>query len=300
MMPTETKLMKLLHLFTGALATTAFWSWVFLYILLAPIVAMPFYNFMLFFPDRHAYDVKKQIASMKTLLGAEKQDVFFHSPKGVRLHGWLFQLPGEKPVVLVSHGNAGSIVHRLPLAFNLLASGVSVFLYDYEGYGLSDGHPSLETICQDSISAYDYLSKEKKYAHEKIIGYGESLGTGVTCYLALHRNFSKIVLQAPFVSLPSAAGDHFIWLKLYPQFLFPSPHLDNLAVLSKPHPPVLLLHGMLDSTLSYHYSEDIMKKALASVQLVLLPHADHNDIGIVDKELFLTSLRSFWKSQKRE
>jgi len=287
-------MMKFIRLFTKTLAIVIFGTLIVLYIVLAPVIAMPLYNFILFFPDKHVYNVDKEIASMKTLLGAEKEDVFFLSPKGVKLHGWLFQLPGDKPIVLVSHGNAGSLVHRLPLAFNLLVSGVSVFLYDYEGYGLSDGHPSLGSICQDGLAAYDYLNKEKKYPSEKIIGYGESLGTGVTCYLSSQRSLSKLVLQAPFVSLMNAGGDHFFWLKLYPPFLFPKQPLDNLAILSRPHPPVLLVHGMADSILSYHYSEEIMKKALPPVQLLLLPHANHNDIGAVDRDLFLSALQRFW------
>jgi hypothetical protein len=201
---------------------------------------------------------------------------------------------------LVSHGNGGNIAYRLPLAFNLLQSGVSVFLYDYEGYGASEGSPSIEAICKDGLSAYDYLIAVKKYQPANIIGYGESVGTGITSYIASQRHFTGIVLQSPYTSLIQAGCDSLPWLRLYPHFLFPKPELNNVEIFTHPHPPLLIIHGKRDSILSYHYSEQIMKRALPPAELVLLPHAGHNDAPSVDKDLLMPALKAFWKSLKED
>ncbi len=72
---------------------------------------------------------------MKNLLGVHWKDLVFYTPDKIKLHGWLFRLPGNKSVAMISHGNGGNIFYCLPMTFNLLRSGVSVFMYDYEGYG---------------------------------------------------------------------------------------------------------------------------------------------------------------------
>jgi uncharacterized protein len=97
----------------------------------------------------------------------------------VKLHGWFFPANNGSPrkhfTALVCHGNAGNISHRLGLAQLLLQTGVTVFLFDYRGYGRSKGRPSEQGTYLDAQSAYAWLER-KGFAGTNIIAFGESLG----------------------------------------------------------------------------------------------------------------------------
>src|SRR3990167_400700 len=115
------------------------------YIVFSPRVACALFSQILFFPHP-----ANELYGIKALAGVPKQDVFFLSAGGRKLHGWLFEKPGARKTVLFLHGNAGNISHRLGFAGSLLDAGASVFLFDYGGYGLSEGSPDLRRVLEDS------------------------------------------------------------------------------------------------------------------------------------------------------
>lgn len=263
------------------------------YTLLNPLSAKSLYEKVLFYPDKCKYDQQSMFNQIHQLFKVKKRDVFFRASNGKRLHAWYFKLPGATKTFLVSHGNAGNIAHRIPLAASLLAAGASVFLYDYQGYGESEGSASTEAIVEDVLSTYDYLIKQEKLLPGNIIAYGESLGCAVSCELMVRRPVKGLVLQSGFASLLSTARDKFPWLWSYPDCCFSGPKLDNLAVLQKPHPPLLLIHGANDELLPCRYSEQMYALALAPKKLVKLPNCGHNDVGIVDSQLYLSAIKDF-------
>lgn len=240
------------------------------YLLFSPIVAMPFYNTVIFHPFVTGHYEFNEISSLR------KQDVFFLS-QGKRLHGWYFFNPTAQNVVLISHGNAGNITHRKSLIKMILDSQNSVFIYDYQGYGLSHGSPSVEGCCADAIAAYDQLSKMKSVSQE-IVLYGESLGTGVTCQLAQHRKASRIILQSAFQSLPQIAREKIPVAALYPPFFFPANKLDSKAFLQGSQTPVLLIHGTKDDIIPSRNSIELYKTCKGTKQLIELSAAGHNDV----------------------
>ncbi|MBX9573968.1 MAG: alpha/beta hydrolase [Candidatus Obscuribacterales bacterium] len=241
------------------------------YLLFSPIVAMPFYNSIIFHPFVAGDYFVEQIA------GVKKQDVFFQSAER-KMHAWYFSKPGAKNLVLISHGNAGNLTHRKALIQLLLESGASVFIYDYEGFGRSDGSPSVDNCCNDALAAYDCVSKQLKIPSEAIIVYGESIGTAFTCQLASKRTVSKIVLQSGFSSLLQIANEKVPLIALYPKELFMCNHLDSAAYLKGAHPPVLIIHGQKDEIIPAHNSDDLYRVASGSKFIVKLPEAGHNDV----------------------
>jgi fermentation-respiration switch protein FrsA (DUF1100 family) len=264
-----------------------------LYILLSPVVAAPLYNFLLFRPDRTTYNLDTVFSQIETAFKTKKQDVWIVPPDSNKIHAWYFSLPNARRTFLISHGNAGNIAHRSILIATLLKSGGSVLIYDYEGYGSSEGKPSRPAVVEDGVAAYDYLTKVKKIAGKDIILYGESLGCGVSCQISKQRQVGAIILQSGWTSLMAAARDRLKLLWLYPKFCFSEPSLDNLAVLTQKHPPLLLIHGKKDNILPARYSEELYAKACAPKQLLLLPDAEHNDIGIVDMPQYFLGISKF-------
>lgn len=249
-----------------------------LYVIFVPRFWGSTLNRFIFFPDKRSYELRDNILFLKKHFQVDYECLKIPTENGEKLNAWLFLLPHAKKIALVSHGNAGNICYRLPLANMLLASGLSVLLYDYEGYGESSGKPTVTNVVNDGVAAFDYLVKEKNWQPENIVLYGESLGTGVTCELARKRKPGGLILQSGFYSLCQTGRDLIAWLKLYPDCLFPEPHMNNALTLSQPHPPVLIMHGMVDNILNYHNSEKLMAESVPPKQLLLLPHAGHNDI----------------------
>src|SRR5580658_9541358 len=131
-------------------------------------------------------------------LGHPFEDVFIPVENGQRVNAWYFPASNTaSPVILVFHGNAGNISHRLDLASLLLEAGAGVLLLDYRGYGQSDGKPGEEKTFRDAQAAYRWLTG-KGAAGSNIIAYGESLGGGVAAELALREKVGGLILQSSF------------------------------------------------------------------------------------------------------
>lgn len=242
------------------------------YLLLSPAVAMPLYNKMLFFPTKVYYSDIQDIA------GISKETVHIPSCNKGKLEAWYFQVPNPRGTVIISHGNAGNISHRVPLIGVLLNQRFSVLAYDYQGYGNSEGEPTVENICEDGLSAYDYLIKDRGITPEKIVVYGESLGGGVASHIAINRKVGAIILQSTFSSLPHIARKKMLLMRLYPLFLYPKNKLDSATMMSGEHAPLLIVHGKADSIIPYTESEELFKKASEPKKLVGIDEANHNDV----------------------
>ena len=263
-----------------------------LYLALSPRVCTPLYGAMLFHPDKYPSG-NYQIEVVDHVM---RKEVFFPALNGKKLHGWLFSKPGTKHVILFHHGNAGNLTYRLALVGLLMQAGSSVFLYDYQGYGLSEGSVSLQGICDDGLAAYDFLVKDEGYAPQQIILYGESLGAGVACQIAAKRPSAGLILQSGFASLQRISKEVLPFVRIYPSFLFPRPELDNLQVLSQEHPPLLILHGRLDTLVPFSHAQELYELAKDPKQLVQLPNAGHNDISGMEPQLYLEAVRGFLAS----
>jgi fermentation-respiration switch protein FrsA (DUF1100 family) len=258
-----------------------------LYVLMSPLVLMPVYNTMLFYP------FKDGLYDLKAIDGVPCENVYFPSSNGRVLHAWMFNLPGATKTVLISHGNGGNFTYREELISLILHSGASVLVYDYQGYGKSEGSPSLSGICEDGLSGYKYLVEKRNVHPHNIIVFGESIGSGVACYIASRKPCAGIILQSAYTALSAIAREKMTLMRMYPDFLMPATRLDNLSVLRQPHPPVLLVHGAKDQLIPIAHSEQLFNLALEPKFFEQLPDADHNDMYSVDTTKYQQALKDF-------
>ena len=269
------------------------------YVLLSPLMLAPLYDWMLFHPDReYHFAVDKPLQKIAAKFKTHKQDILIPVSNKRKIYAWYFREPTAERTFLISHGNGGNICYRLALISALLKYG-SVLIYDYEGYGKSEGVPSRQAICADGLAAYDYLVNSQHIRPKDVILYGESLGCSVSCHISKYRPVGGLILQSGWASLLEAARDRFILPRLYPDCLFAEPLLDNTVVLKRPHPAVLLIHGQQDKILPCRYSQELFAHACEPKQLVLLPNASHNNIGIEDNSLYFQSILNFLASIRR-
>lgn len=144
------------------------------------------------------------------------------------------------PAVIVGHGNAETI-DAIPAGFlGWRDLGYAVLLVEYPGYGDSAGEPSVASVTEAFVAAYDALAAHPEVDGQRILGMGRSLGGGAVCALAARRPLAALVLVATFADLPSLAR----------RFLAPAAlvreRYDNAAVLAAFDGPVFIAHGTRD------------------------------------------------------
>jgi fermentation-respiration switch protein FrsA (DUF1100 family) len=203
------------------------------------------------------------------------QDIEFHTADGTRIHAWWYPVPEAQGALLYCHGNAGNLSHRGGSVVGLgQALHSSVLIFDYPGYGRSDGSPSEKGCYAAADAAYDWLVQTAKAAPEKILLYGGSLGGGVAVELASRRPHRALVLLKTFTSLPDVGQSMFPWLPV--RWLMRN-RFDNLAKLSKCKQPVFIAHGTADRLVPFTQGERLYAAANEPKYFFRIEDADHND-----------------------
>lgn len=207
--------------------------------------------------------------------GSEFEDAWFKADDGTRLNGWYY--PHEKPagVVLYAHGNAGNLT-RYAEALRVLHDRhrLSVMIFDYRGYGKSDGEPDEAGIVEDAIAARQWLAQREKIAENDIVLMGESLGGGVMVDLAAEDGARGLVLLNTFTSLPDVAAHHY---PLIPTRLLMQNRLDSVAKISHYHGPLLQVHGDKDRVVPFAQGKRLFAAANEPKRFVVSPGGNHND-----------------------
>jgi fermentation-respiration switch protein FrsA (DUF1100 family) len=206
--------------------------------------------------------------------GLPLEDIWFSSSDGLKLFGWYVEGPADQPVVLWCHGNAGNIINRLDNMIRLVRSGLSVFIFDYRGYGRSQGRPSEEGLYDDAVSAHEYLTKIRKIRPERMVLFGRSLGAAVSGELAVRKPAAGLVLESCFPSIEAVARFHYGGLPLHwllgAQFRL----MDRLPYLSLPK---LFIHGSADDIIPLPLGQAVFESAKPPKTLYVIQGADHNN-----------------------
>jgi uncharacterized protein len=222
-------------------------------------------------------------------LGRPFEDVFLPVENGRRVNAWYFPASNTaSPVMLVCHGNAGNISHRLDLASLLLEAGAGVLLLDYRGYGRSDGKPGEENTYRDAQAAYHWLVG-KGVAGTNVIAFGESLGGGVACELAVREKLGGLILQSTFTSMTDLGAELFPWL---PVRLISTIKYNTRAKLPNVRVPVLILHSRRDDLIAFHHAEENFAAANPPKYLREIS-GGHNDALWSSRPAMLVAIKEF-------
>lgn len=231
----------------------------------------------LFFPEAHLYATPETLSLKYT-------EVYFPAEDNVRLHGWY--LPGKpgKPLVLFCHGNAGNISHRIENLKHLNHLGVSTFIFDYRGYGKSQGTATEAGTYSDVRGALQYL-RQQGWSPEQMIYFGRSLGAGIALQLALEDPPAALILESPFTSVSAMGRHHYPLLSLVAGWLIQARY-DNLLKIGRLVSPLLIFQGKLDTIVPAQMARQLYRQAPQPKQLILLPGAGHNDTYTGGGELY--------------
>jgi fermentation-respiration switch protein FrsA (DUF1100 family) len=259
--------------YTVALAGTVF--------LVAGVTLMNPLERLIFAPD------SVLVGTPKTL-GLDYEDVEFSTADGVRLHGWY--VPGTRPEILLwFHGNAGNISHRLD-NLRLLHDhvGVTVFLFDYRGFGRSEGQPSERGLYDDARAALQYLVMKHGVSCGDLIYFGRSLGSGVAVELATEASPRGLILETPFTSIRAMARTLFGPLAVVAPSSF-----DNVSKIPRLMVPKLFIHGDSDSLVPYTQGRELFDAASPPKAFYTIRGADHNDTYVVGGSTYFRRFREF-------
>ncbi len=221
--------------------------------------------------------------------GLRVEDAWFNAADGTRLHGWYVPGKGERgaekgerdakekapAAVLFCHGNGGNITHRA-YALMMLHDrvGASVLIFDYRGYGRSEGRPNEAGVLADARAARAWLAAREKIRESDVVLLGESLGGAVAVDLAARDGARALVLESTFDSLPNVAAHHYPFLPV--RWAMRS-RFDSVAKIGKYQGPLFQAHGDADTIVPLEYGRKLFEAANAPKQFLLLPGRDHND-----------------------
>lgn len=236
-----------------------------------------------FFPTAEIQQTPAQV-------GLEFEEVRFSNGYGRQLHGWY--VPGDGNITwLWFHGNGGNIGHRVEeLALVHHRLGVNVFIFDYQGYGNSEGRPSEQGTYRDARAALRYLQSRHDVDPEKIVYFGRSLGAAVAVKLAVSHPPLGLVLVAPFASLADMARVHYPYL---PARLLVGERYNSLAQIRQLQHPLLIVHGDRDTTVPLSQGEKLFHAASNPKEMLVLPGAGHNDTYLIGGSVYWEALSRF-------
>jgi fermentation-respiration switch protein FrsA (DUF1100 family) len=224
--------------------------------------------------------------------GAE--DVWLMTSDNVRLHGWFIRSNTQPSAatVIYFHGNGGNISNVAWVGGNLAARGFDVLLFDYRGYGRSDGEVDGEReLNLDGDAAYDYIANRRGVRPEKLVLFGQSLGTTVAVDLASRKPCGALILESGLSSAADMAAQVLPWIAR-PLFALGKNRFVSTRKLAQVKSPVLIAHGEPDPVIPTEQGRKLYAAANEPKKLLIYPGAGHNVHGLMGQE-YLDEVSSF-------
>lgn len=274
--------------------------------LLVPAVGllalMWFEESLIFFPERYPVGNWKPAftAVNDRMIVPQVEDVWVESADGTRIHGW-FATPvrgtSKEAVhttwtILWCHGNAGNLSQRTDRLERLMQLPAQVMIFDYRGYGKSEGRIAEQGAYDDAEAAWSWLVETRQVAPEKIAVLGVSLGGGIATELARRVNPGKLMIESSFTSIPDMAAETYPFV---PRMLVRT-QLNSLARVPNLKMPKLFVHSRGDEIIPFHLGQALFDAAAEPKTFYELPNCRHNETVLCGGAAYLDALREFVQS----
>jgi fermentation-respiration switch protein FrsA (DUF1100 family) len=207
--------------------------------------------------------------------GLPVEDVYFHSADGTKLHGWYLGHSNPRIAVLYCHGNGGTVAEN-PALLRWLRNEcqASIFIFDYRGYGRSEGSPSETGVLADARAAREWLAVREGIGEEQVVLVGRSLGGAVALDLAAEKGARGLVLESTFTSLPDVAAQHYWWV---PVRQLMRSQMNSREKIGRYAGPLLQYHSRADEVVPFSLGEELFTTATTKdKQFFAVDDARHN------------------------
>jgi hypothetical protein len=225
--------------------------------------------------------------------GFEYEDVLLTTGDGLQLHGWFVPAGKSAATVLFLHGNAGNISHRLDSIGVFHELGLNTLIFDYRGYGQSEGSPGELGTYIDAQSAWDYLVGSRGTTPDRIIIFGRSLGGAIAAWLAKENRSRAVIIESSFSSALDMAR------RIYP--FMPTKLITRLKYPVKDYAgqlksPLLVVHSRDDEIIPFSMGQAIFDAATVPKAMLVIS-GDHNYGFLLNRDRYIQGLREFIDGQ---
>jgi len=249
-----------------------------------------------FFQTRLVYfpQIGREMAATPRAYGLAFEPVTLATADGEKLAAWWVPHERAAGTVLILHGNAGNISHRIDYLTMLNRLGYASLIVDYRGYGRSTGSPSEQGTYRDAEAAWDWLTKEKGVAAGDTILLGESLGGAVAAWLAARVKPRALVIASTFTSVPELGAQvyPFLPVRLISRFRY-----DTRQAIKAVKAPILVAHSRDDDIIPFAHGKALYEAA-SEPKRFLEMRGGHNDGFIFMRDEWVAELAAFLESAR--
>ncbi|MEW5692273.1 MAG: alpha/beta hydrolase [Candidatus Hydrogenedentota bacterium] len=247
--------------------------------------------FVWFYERKLIYFPYKILEYTPDVIGLKWEDIEVVTDDGIRLNGWYIPALDSICTLIFAHGNAGNISHRLDKIIMFYKRNISVFIFDYRGYGKSGGRPSEKGLYLDGLAAYNYLVNKRGVQPEDIVVYGESIGSAIVSYIASKNRVRAIILESPFTNardmstkiLPFLPVKYFVTIKF-----------DIMSMLKDVEDRILIIHGNKDEIVPFLLGKKLFDSLKTkNKEFYEVPEAGHNDVSFVGGDRYFDRIKEF-------
>ena len=242
------------------------------------------------------YCPMREVSYTPEELDLDFEDVVFQTDDGLRLNGWYIPAPLEARrqksltgpaansqfTVLFCHGNGGNIMHRLDSINFFSKLGLSCFVFDYRGYGNSEGKTTEEGTYLDVMAAYKWLTEEKKISPDDIIIFGRSLGGSIAAHLASKVEAGSLVIESAFTSYVDIGRKFYPYM---PVRWFARFSYRTIDYIKDVHYPVMIIHSRNDEVVPFEFGLELYEEANEPKEFIEI-FGGHNDGFLVSSEIY--------------
>ena len=228
------------------------------------------------------YSPEREVFSTPAELGLDFEAVVFKSADGLDLTGWYIPAKNPKFTLLFCHGNGGNMAHRLD-SINLFHDlGLNCFIFDYRGYGDSQGKPGEEGTYTDAMAAYKWLTDEKKIPTEDIIIFGRSLGGSIAAQLATKVEPGALIVESAFTSFVDMGKEYYPYM---PVRWFARFGYRTIDYIKEVHCPVMLIYSGNDEIVPFKFGLQLYEAANEPKEFIEI-FGGHNDCFLTSGEIY--------------
>lgn len=251
------------------------------YLLLVGVVYVA-QSALVYFPTHDVYATPDQF-------GLRYEPIRFETADGLSLHGWYLPGDPERETLLFFHGNAGNITHRLDSLLIFSELGLNVLIFDYRGYGQSQGKPGEQGTYLDAEAALNYLAAARGVPQSRLIYFGRSLGGAVAARLASVKPPKLLIVESTFTSVPDLGAElyRFLPVRLLSRLDYPTE-----KYLKSFNRPVLIVHSRDDEIINFRHAQALYAAAAGPKEFLEL-RGDHNTGFMLDRTHYVRGLKAF-------
>ncbi len=250
---------------------------------------------LFFMQPKFLYSPMRQVPYRPDQIGLDYEDVILATSDGVEINGWYLPAKNAEFTVLFCHGNGGNMAHRLDSLNIFNELGVSCFVFDYRGYGQSEGKPSEQGTYLDAAAAYKWLVEIKGICPDKIIVFGRSLGGSIAAYLAGKVDCAGLIVESSFTCYVDMGKKFYPYMpvRMFARFKYKTvDYLDDVDV------PVLIIHSRDDEIVPFEFGLNLYEAAGEPKEFVEISGC-HNDGFLYSGKTYTDAVGGWLRSVKK-